>query len=331
MLLYCMLGNYEFSADMWSIGVVMFVMLFGYPPFSADTDDMIFQKILAGFQCVTKSGYGAHFPIDLPCSDSAKDLLCQLLTSNTAARLTADEALLHPWLLGETCSTETISSIVLDNLRSFSANTKLKSHLLQIMSSKLSSNDLLSIKKQFEIIDTNHDGMIQLSELRNILQRDCATISDDELNEIWHNADIDGDGVLKYNELVQLSVHHRLMSKRERLYELFNKIDMDGNGLISVHELQHVLEYSHEDAIDAINEIDTNHDGQICFDEFVQIWTNKQIKSIESKLNIELSPTAKYNKLSDEQCKQLYDEQTNNANIDQHKKYSISKHDCIIQ
>ncbi len=86
----------------------MFVMLFGYPPFYADqekhgahTDNVIFQLVKKGFSPVTKDGYGAHFPKAIPCSDAAKDLMAKLLTTDTAKRITASEAIEHPWLTGE--------------------------------------------------------------------------------------------------------------------------------------------------------------------------------------------------------------------------------------
>lgn len=76
----------------------MFVMLFGYPPFHADSDSEIFRLILQGFDPITKKGYKAHFPAAIPCSDAAKDLITKLLCSDTAKRITAHEALEHPWL-----------------------------------------------------------------------------------------------------------------------------------------------------------------------------------------------------------------------------------------
>ena len=89
---------------MWSLGVVMFVMLFGYPPFYADqdkygaeTDERIFKLISHGFQPITKAGYGPHFPASIPCSDSAKDLIAKLLQMDPAKRWSAEEALQHPW------------------------------------------------------------------------------------------------------------------------------------------------------------------------------------------------------------------------------------------
>ena len=79
---------------------LMFVMLFGYPPFYADqekygaeTDERIFKLISHGFSPVTKPGYGAHFPASIPCSDSAKDLISHLLHMDPLQRWSAVEAL----------------------------------------------------------------------------------------------------------------------------------------------------------------------------------------------------------------------------------------------
>lgn len=84
-------GKYAEHCDMWSLGVVMFVMIFGYPPFyadkeqhGADTDGKIFELVQRGFENVTKDGYGAHFPSSIPCSDGAKDLIARLLDLDSA-------------------------------------------------------------------------------------------------------------------------------------------------------------------------------------------------------------------------------------------------------
>lgn len=86
-------GKYTRACDMWSMGVVMFVMLHGYPPFYADpsvyggqADERIFQLIRGGFRPIVKRGFGPHFPQTIPVSQPAMDLITKLLDPDAAVR-----------------------------------------------------------------------------------------------------------------------------------------------------------------------------------------------------------------------------------------------------
>lgn len=89
-------GNKEYSpaVDMWSVGVILFILLSGYSPFDDDNDAVLFEKI-------KKGNYDADDPIWENISAEAKALVAQLLTVDTAKRLTAEQALAHPWVQGK--------------------------------------------------------------------------------------------------------------------------------------------------------------------------------------------------------------------------------------
>ena len=81
-------GKYGHGADMWSIGVIMFLLLFGFPPFYVDKhkyygyqeQKAIYVLIRKGFTPEIKRGYGPWFPEKIPVSDDARDLMTKLLT-----------------------------------------------------------------------------------------------------------------------------------------------------------------------------------------------------------------------------------------------------------
>lgn len=83
--------SYDQKCDLWSCGVILYILLAGYPPFNGQTDDQIIQAVLQG-----------SFTLDEPewdeVSDPAKDLVKKLLTYNPVNRISAIDAMNHPWI-----------------------------------------------------------------------------------------------------------------------------------------------------------------------------------------------------------------------------------------
>lgn len=282
-------GRYSEHCDMWSIGVVMFVMLFGYPPFYADqekygakTDDRIFRLIQAGFQPVTKQGYGAHFPAAIPCSESAKDLISKLLVLDPARRWSAREALDHPWLSGVTASSQPILANVLSNLRNFQATQKFKQAVLTMMSSVLTESEIDQLKHTFHSIDENRDGTITQAELRKALQTTglLTSANAESIQQLIALADVDGDGKLSYNELLLTAVQKRLAAKEERLWDAFCRLDLNQDGKVSVEELKQVLTRNEKDARALIQDVDIDGDGMVSYEEFLNMWKQQEEQEV---------------------------------------------------
>ena len=100
-------GHYNEACDIWSLGVILFIMIFGYPPFFDEnegknardkSDAIIYKKIKQGFQAKVLNGYGAWFPADNPVSSQCRDMISRMLRKSIADRMTAEEAIEHPWL-----------------------------------------------------------------------------------------------------------------------------------------------------------------------------------------------------------------------------------------
>jgi len=99
-------GSYNERCDMWSLGCVVFIMVFGFNPFNPKAipalpnKDRICENILRGFCPEVKSGFGSFFPQTIQVSADCRDFISSLLTSDWHHRLTAKEALQHRWISG---------------------------------------------------------------------------------------------------------------------------------------------------------------------------------------------------------------------------------------
>lgn len=275
--------NYNDACDAWSMGVVTFIMLFGFPPFAADTDDEIFSAILKGFDPRTKEGYGNWFPLAIPCSASAKDFISRLLEKDPIKRLTSQEALEHTWLSGVGASSAPMMDDVVRGLGQVGAKSKLKSAVARFMtSSTLTETELQDLKKVFKQMDADGDGKITIAELQKALASDPSLQSQagmDDLAALFRAADANGDDSLDLDELIQISVQKKLNAREERLWVAFQKLDVNGDGKVTAAELQKMLppeEAKH--ALELIKEADKDGDGEIDYDEFIAIW-NKDASS----------------------------------------------------
>lgn len=83
--------SYDQKCDLWSCGVILYILLVGYPPFNGQSDEQIIQAVLSG-------RYTLMEPEWEEVSDEAKDLVIKLLEYNPAKRITALEALNHSWI-----------------------------------------------------------------------------------------------------------------------------------------------------------------------------------------------------------------------------------------
>lgn len=113
------------ACDMWAAGVILYILLCGFPPFQSDTSAQLKQLIQSQQPIEFPSPYWDHI------SASAKDLVTRLLNRNALERLTSTQALQHPWIQGTTALQTPITSVVVE-LAKFNAKQKLRAAMHSI-------------------------------------------------------------------------------------------------------------------------------------------------------------------------------------------------------
>jgi len=280
--------NYTEKCDIWSCGVIMYILLTGRPPFFGNTDNEIMYRIKSGKYDLQKYPWSV-------VSKEAKDLIRALLQPNPNMRLSAEQALKHPWF-----SSKKVKA--LDKLNNLSKNrtqklvenlTKYKSdNILRcaVIAYLVHNNTQLSQAhdaiKLFNQIDENGDGKITREELFNGLQQYLKGEGDklkDDVELIFNNIDTDHNGFIEYEEFIRAAIDKEYFLSNNFIKFAFNYFDRDKNGDVTFEEIKNLFCQSEKNKnnIFAINqlkksfeEIDVNNDGSLSFEEFVQMMKN---------------------------------------------------------
>ena len=275
------LGKYDEECDLWSIGVIMYMMLVGTPPFNGKDDDSI-------MKAVEKGKYDTSFDSYKALSPNAKDLITKLLKYNPLDRITAKDALLHPWFKNNEFENlyrvNTISLVesknMFNNLEMYKSDNIIKCAVLAyLVHQNTNIKECISASYLFTEVDLNMDGKLEKNELINAyikyfgLPQDQATI---KANTVFSNIDTDNNGYIESEEFIRACINPNLFMSQNYLLAAFNYFDEDNNGNISVAEVEKKFYQSaknqnsntKEQLRTMFDQIDANKNGQISFDEF---------------------------------------------------------------
>lgn len=258
-------SNYTEKCDCWSIGVILYIMLSGKPPFPGRNDDVITEKVRIG-----------HYSMDgkewANISSEAKDFVRKLMEKNPDKRISAAAALQHPWIqnMDEKRFDNELNIDALSHLKEFNAEHKLQHAAITFMVSQLSTKaEQKRIQQSFKQFDTNGDGKIQIDEFIEAYYKLYPQIDRDELKkeaEInFKKADTDGSGELSYEEWCVATVCKKDLLNEKNLKTAFEMFDRDGGGSIDAQEIGEILGQGFKCSEDVwkaiVKEVDINGDG----------------------------------------------------------------------
>ncbi|XP_048569222.1 calcium-dependent protein kinase 9-like [Triticum urartu] len=260
--------SYGPEVDIWSAGVILYILLCGVPPFWAETEQGVARSILRGVLDFDREPWPR-------ISDSAKSLVRQMLEMDPRKRLTARQVLAHPWLQdAKKAPNVPLGDVVRARLKQFSVMNRFKKKAMRVIAEHLSAEEVEVIKEMFALMDTDNNGRVTLEELKAGLARVGSKLAEPEMELLMEAADVDGDGYLDYAEFVAITIHLQRLSNDQHLRKAFLFFDRDSSGYIERAELADALADDSGRADDAIvdhvlQEVDTDKDGRVSFVEFV--------------------------------------------------------------
>ena len=274
-------GKYDEECDLWSVGVIMYILLTGTPPFNGEDDDSILNAVSKGKYDTNIEPYKALTP-------EAKDLITKLLKYNPDERITAKDALTHPWF--QTKEFQNISRVktiseeeaknMLNNLELYKSDNIIKCAVLAyLVHQNTNIKECVSASYLFLDIDLNKDGKLEKNELINAYMKYFGLPQDQAVqkaNSIFLNIDTDNNGYIENEEFMRACINPNIFMSQNYLLAAFNYFDEDNNKNISVAEVEKKFYQSAKNKNEntkmqlrkMFEQIDTNNDGQISLEEF---------------------------------------------------------------
>ncbi|CAK9139652.1 unnamed protein product [Ilex paraguariensis] len=264
--------RYGKEIDIWSAGVMLYILLSGVPPFWAETEKGIFKAILEGDIDFESQPWPS-------ISCGAKDLVRKMLTQDPKRRITSAQILEHPWIKGGEALDKPLDNVVLSRMKQFRAMSKLKKLALMVIAKNLSAREIQGqgLETMFMNMDTDKSGTITYEELKTGFARLGSKLTEAEVKQLMEAVDVDGDGIIDFTEFITATMPKHKLERKERLYKAFLHFDKYKRGFIARDEIETVMKErgvgSAATIKEIIAEVDTNNVGRINYEEFCTMMT----------------------------------------------------------
>ena len=279
--IYCspevLVNNYDKSCDIWSCGIIMYYLLVGKFPFYGKNENEIIDKIQnSNFSFKNKEFENV--------SDECKDLITKCLDKNSKTRISIEEVFKHPFFR-ENINPNNLyedkieTKKILTKIQNYRKHSKFFEAVLAFLTHNFADKTQVdTIKKVFNSIDENLDGVVSKEELIKSFKNEGIKISKKKFDEIFNLIDADNSGVIEYEEFIRVTIQKEHLFTDNNLRAAFDLFDLDKNGSISLNEVETVLSNGKNMDKNVLKELMTEikktGDEEITFEQFKEMMMN---------------------------------------------------------
>jgi len=207
-------GVYSSQADLWSVGVMSYMLLSASKPFYSRRRKKMIDLIMRGsvyFDCVTWTDISAE----------GKDFVSKLLVVDPKIRMTAKQALEHPWIMDrdkwhDDKPSEEILAKLDKTMLNYKQTSQLKKVALTVIAHRSTSKELMQLRKIFDSFDTERNGVLSFDEFKAALEK--MGYADEDINDIFSSIDLNQNGQIMYTG--EFGTVKRIALRRTCIYRI---------------------------------------------------------------------------------------------------------------
>ncbi|CAA2981269.1 CDPK-related kinase 5 [Olea europaea subsp. europaea] len=261
---------YSTEADVWSIGVIAYILLCGSRPFWARTESGIFRAVIKAEPTYEEQPWPT-------LSSDAKDFIKRLLSKDPRKRMTAAQAMCHPWIKNSNDVKVPLDILIFKLMKTYIRSSPLRKAALRSLSKTLTVDQLFYLKEQFALLEPSKNDTISIENIKEAFTKSAT----DAMKESCIYDFISSLNVLQYRRMdfeefcaaalsvYQLEALDRWEQHARCAYELFEK---DGNRTIMIEELASELGLGPSVPVHSVLHDWIRHtDGKLSFLGFIKL------------------------------------------------------------
>lgn len=226
---------------MWSIGIITYILLVGYPPFNSRNMKVIYDKIRKGKPEYYQSEWDT-------LSKEALDFTNKCIQKDISKRLTPHKALKHAWIKNKSSFAGEVSPKVLRKLAHFRSPDKLKKEIFHFLASNMNTDTLTQMTNYFNTLDKDKKGQISIEDVLNKFEQ--LNLRSSRLGTLKDLHSKNKDLTINYSDFLTRVVDITKEIEHDDLLKAFQHFDSDNSGKITKEDLKNMMKRKGEDMTD---------------------------------------------------------------------------------